>query len=266
MFRRRRREGQPVDDELVEDEATGAGNVEDDDGDDRGDDGDGADDEELEPAEPVPTTGPWDVDDAPTDEPARVDLGGLRIPVLGDIELRVDVSPEGQLASATLVHGSSAMQVNAFAAPRTAGIWAEIRQEIVESLQGGGGSAEETEGPFGTELRARIPGEVPGQGRVLQPARFMGVDGPRWFVRALLSGPAATDPVQAEVLEAVFRQVVVVRGKDAMAPRDQIPLRLPREAAEVAEAAAAEGEAAAGHTHGDDLTKPERGPEIAETR
>ena len=27
--------------------------------------------------------------------------------------------------------------------------------------------------------------------------RFMGVDGPRWFLRAVLSGPAATDTDEA---------------------------------------------------------------------
>jgi len=203
--------------------------------------------------------GPWDADDAPDDEAevTRVDLGGLRIPVRPDVELRVDMSPDGEVVAVTLVSGASAMQVNAFAAPRSAGIWAEVREEIAESLRAGGGSAEEAEGPFGTELRARVPGEVAGQGRVLQPARFLGVDGPRWFLRGLLSGPAATDPVQAAPLEELFRAVVVARGKDAMAPRDQLPLHLPRDVAQ------GPGEAGG---QGPDINRLERGPEIAETR
>ena len=36
------------------------------------------------------------------------------------------------------------------------------------------------------------------QGGGAAPARFLGVDGPRWFVRALLTGPAAQDLYGAE--------------------------------------------------------------------
>lgn len=255
MFRRRRREADDFDDEELVAPADS--------------DLEPADDEAeaeavAEPAAAGPTTGPYDADDVPTDDGIiRVDLGGLLVPVGPDVELRVDMAPEGPVVAATLVAGGSAMQVNAFAAPKTAGIWAEVRDEIAQSIRAGGGSAEEAEGPFGTELRARVPSEVPGQGRVLQPARFVGVDGPRWFLRGLFSGPAATDPVQATALEGLFRQIVVVRGKDAMAPRDQLPLQLPKEVAEQAAAEQAAAEQAAG---GPDISRLDRGPEIAETR
>src|SRR5438552_4057791 len=84
--------------------------------------------------EPSRSQGPWDVEDAPEDGMDRLDLGGMLVPVSEGMELRVDVSPEGQVIAATVVKGNSAMQVNAFAAPRTAGIWAEIADEILESL------------------------------------------------------------------------------------------------------------------------------------
>jgi hypothetical protein len=148
--------------------------------------------------------------------------------------------------------------VNAFAAPRRIGIWAEVRQEIAEALNGGGGKAEEAVGAYGPELRAQVPAEVPGQGVQLAPARFLGVDGPRWFLRALIAGPAATDAAAGQRLEAVLRDVVVVRGTEAMAVRDPLPLRLPADVSEAA-AAAAEEEAAG-------LEMPARGPEITETR
>jgi hypothetical protein len=38
--------------------------------------------------------------------------------------------------------------------------------------------------------------------------------------------------VQAKRLEEVFRATVVVRGGEAMAPRELLPLRLPRDAME----------------------------------
>jgi hypothetical protein len=218
--------------------------------------------------EPVArTTGPYDVADIPDDDAiARLDLGGLRVAVPPDTEVRVDVNQQGMVMSAVAVHKGSQIQLNAFAAPRREGIWDDVRAEIAESLRSEpGGTADETDGPLGKELRTRIPTGQPGQ---YAPARFVGADGPRWFVRGLITGPAATDPAQAATMEAVFRGTVVVRGNEAMAPRDAIPLHLPKEAAEAAQAAAqAGGEAGEGERFsGDDLNPFERGPEITETR
>jgi hypothetical protein len=225
---------------------------------------------EEAPPEPEPiavTTGPYDAGDLQDDDPTpRLDLGGLRVPAPEGVEIRVDVNPEGHVMSAVAVHGGSQLQVNAFAAPRREGIWSEVRAEIAQSLRNEpNGVADEAQGPFGTELRAKIPSGQPGQ---QVPARFVGVDGPRWFLRGLLTGPAATDPAQAGVLEGVFRGTVVVRGNEAMAPRDALPLKLPREAAEAAAHQAAQAKADAEGTPytGDDFNPFERGPEITETR
>jgi hypothetical protein len=199
--------------------------------------------------------GPWDAEDAPDDGVERVDLGSLQLPIPPGAELRVDVQDE-QVIAATLVDGHSSMQVHAFAAPRSSGIWDDVRSEIATSLRSSGGAAEEASGPFGPELHARVPGE----GGVTQPARFVGVDGPRWFVRGLVTGPAATDPNQARRLDEAFRGVVIVRGGDAMAPRDLLPLRLPKEAMP-RPVPGAEAEPAK-----PTLDMLERGPEITETR
>ena len=209
--------------------------------------------------------GPWDVEDVDEDDAQRLDLGALLVPVPDGCEVRVDIQDE-QAVAATVVDGRSALQIHAFAAPRSEGIWDEVRQEIADALRSGGGSAEETDGPFGRELRARIPSAeaVPSnqmQGQQLQPARFFGVDGPRWFLRGLMTGAASTDPNQARTLETVFSGVVVVRGGEAMAPRELLPLRLPREAlAHLAEQQGAEEPAKP------TLDMLERGPEITETR
>jgi hypothetical protein len=176
------------------------------------------------------TTGPWDEADAPDDGVERLDLGALRIPVVAGVEVRVDVDPDGQVVAATLSYGGSEAQVGAFAAPRTAGIWDEIRKEIKASISAQGGTAQERKGGFGTELSGRVP--VQGG---FQSVRFVGVDGPRWFLRALFSGNAATDPARAAQLEDALRNVVVVRGTLPMPVRDPLPLTLPKEVAEQAE-------------------------------
>jgi hypothetical protein len=198
--------------------------------------------------------GPWDVADAPERE--RLDLGALRLAVPPDVEVRLELSPEGQVMAVTVVHADSTAQLNVFAAPRSEGIWDEVRQEIAEALNGSGGRASEGQGAFGTELRAVVPQEVPGQGVVHAPARFVGIDGPRWFLRALLTGPAATEDAAARPLVDVIRDVVVVRGADPMPAREPLVLSLPPEAQQAAQPEGEEG--------GPGLTLPERGPEITE--
>ncbi len=222
---------------------------------------------------PAAPQGPWEVTDAPEREVPRLDLGALRVPVGPGIEVRVDVSPQGDVVAATLVRGDTALQISAFAAPRTEGIWGEIREEIATALREGGGQAQEVEGPFGTELRARVPTQVPEQGVVMAPARFLGVDGPRWFVRALITGAGAQDPARAAELEAAFRDVVVVRGPDPMVVRDPLLLRLPKDVADQAAQAAAQQNAGPqggarqdGGQPAAPLPPPERGPEITEIR
>lgn len=191
----------------------------------------------------------------------RLDLGCLRVPVLPGTEVRVEMNEAQQPIAATIVDGKNSLQVLVFAAPRNGGIWDEVRTEIAESVRTDGGQVDEVESDFGTELHARVRGEVtPGQ-VTEQQLRFVGFDGPRWFLRGVFSGPAATQPAQAEVLETVLTSIVVVRGIDPMAPRDPLQLRLPREATAAREAA--EG------TDGDGAKPvfelPQRGREITET-
>jgi hypothetical protein len=181
--------------------------------------------------EPEPTTGPYDERDAPTDDVARADLGALLIPVGSGLELQVEVNEQQEIISATLGSRAGTMQVGLFAAPRNEGIWDEVRAEIHESLtEQRGRPAEREGGAFGTELT----GVLPGQGGQKTPVRFIGVDGPRWFLRAMLVGPAA-DPGHAEVFEEAFRQIIVVRGNTPLPVREPVPLSLPKDALESAD-------------------------------
>ncbi len=210
------------------------------------------------PAEQAPAvSGPYDADSPPADDIARIDLGALRVPLVEGLEVRLDMDEQtGAPSQLVLADGESMLQLGVFAAPRSSGIWDEVRAEIVESLKGAGGACEELDGPLGTELAATIPTGEPG---MFAPARFIGVDRPRWFLRGLLSGPAAVDRDAAVRLEFALQGTVVVRGKDAMPIRDPLPLRLPPEAVEMAAQQAADGEAPT-------LDQLEPGPTITETR
>lgn len=220
----------------------------------------------LRPREEVDLSdGPYDSASAPTRD--EMDFGSLRLVPTEDIELRLDVDETSQtLTGMTAVFGeagTSAVQLQVFAAPKTTGVWYGIRREIAEAIVAGGGTAEEVDGPLGTELHVRMPSQGPDGRTTFSPARFVGVDGPRWFLRAVLSGDAATDDEAASRAMEFVRTVVVHRGSDPRAPRELLELTLPPELMAQAQASAQEHEQ---HTDAPTVGPLERGPEITETR
>jgi hypothetical protein len=179
-------------------------------------------------AEPTaPERGPFDASQVTAKGP-RVDLGAIWLPVLPGLELRMEIDKKTQKVTGVSAQlGGSGLQVQAFAAPKTAGIWDEVRTEIAASVTKQGGTVDDVPGPFGRELLARIPAKGPDGQAAVRPARFVGVDGPRWFLRGVLTGRAAVDEEAAKPLESVFANVVVVRDGNPRPPRDLLTLTLP---------------------------------------
>ncbi len=166
-------------------------------------------------------TGPWDIEDAPESD-SRIDLGALQI--LGAPGLSVQVQMDEKTKRpmvVTLTLEDATVQVQVFAAPRSGGLWEQVRGQLTGSISTAGGLVEEVAGPFGVELRAQVPGQ-----KGLTPARFVGVDGPRWFLRGLFLGSAAS-PAGHEGLLTIFSDLVVVRGTEAMPVGDAIAFSLP---------------------------------------
>lgn len=218
--------------------------------------------------------GPWDSAGAPDDAGLeRVDLGGIMVPIVDGMELRAEIAEE-RVVAATLVIGRTAIQIQPFAAPRTMGIWDDVRGEIAEGIGQSGGSVRQVDGRFGLELLAEVPVGLPDGTVGMQIARFLGVDGPRWFLRAVITGEGAIDDAARAPLEDLFADVVVVRGMDPMAPREAITLRLPDALAPVPDQLDHDhhdhhdhDHGTAEHSHGmDDFNPFERGPEITEIR
>ncbi|MEE6286552.1 DUF3710 domain-containing protein [Georgenia sp. MJ173] len=214
--------------------------------------------DEQPAAEPAPDRGPWDVTHVP-ELGTRIDLGALRVPARPGLKLRMEVEKKtGKVVATSISVAGSALQVQAFAAPRTQGLWDELRPEIAASVEKQGGTADEVDGPFGRELLARLPVTTPEGRSGHRPARFLGVDGPRWFLRGVISGRAAIDPDAAARLEELFADVVVVRGTEPRAPRDVLHLTLPTTSDAATEETAATDEP--------DFDPTRRGPEITEIR
>src|SRR5699024_7270327 len=175
------------------------------------------------------TGGPWDADEivVPADDPSYLDLGGLLVGGRENVEVRVASEPEAsQVSAVMLASEESLVEIVAFAASRSGGLWDDVRAEIAQQVHIQQGDAAETEGTFGAELQVQVPAQTPDGKPAVQPSRVVGIDGPRWLLRATFMGAEALQPAPDGVLEQALRDVVVVRGSDAMAPREQIMLRL----------------------------------------
>lgn len=172
--------------------------------------------------------GPLDETEASAARP-YVDLGGVKILPREGLQLRLEIEEGSQRVVAVgLDFEGSTLQVQPFAAPRSTGLWHEIREQIAAQIRMQGGSVSDVDGPFGPELRAVVP--VIGEDGITnetRAARFIGVDGPRWFLRGVIAGPAAENAAEASAIEELFRSVVVARGTAPMPPRDLIPLHMP---------------------------------------
>ncbi|MDO5646105.1 MAG: DUF3710 domain-containing protein [Dermabacter sp.] len=179
------------------------------------------------PDSPDTLAGPFDIADAP--EVHRADFGGLQIPPREGMEIALEVDQASRrISGLTVTYRDSALQVNAFAAPRSSSLWSEVRGSLREAIAQQGGTTETRDGSFGDELYARIPVQTQGSTkRSYRPLRFVGVDGPRWLLRVVVSGAALQHSDVREEVEEIIRSIVVVRGSAPMAPKEVIELHVP---------------------------------------
>jgi Protein of unknown function (DUF3710) len=174
--------------------------------------------------------GPWDFsDDGLPELPegwGRMDLSALVLTLPDGVEVRLDVDEASQTVGAVgVVLEPLMLQLMAYAAPKTMGIWEEIRAEIAANATSSGGTVHNAQGRFGQELLAQLPAD--GGGRV--EARFIGVDGPRWFLRGVVSGPGAHDDEVSALALDILSQVTVVRDDEARPSQEPLPVTVPRD-------------------------------------
>ncbi|MDT9594607.1 DUF3710 domain-containing protein [Nocardioides zeae] len=178
------------------------------------------------------TEGPFDVKDVDLEDGVeRIDLGSLLIAPGAGRDVRLQVDQKTQRVQAVLIAGSDgAIELRAFAAPRGGDLWEETRPRIAEDMKKRGASVAEAEGPMGTELRCEVTVKRPDGTPAQQPSRIVGLNGPRWFLRATLLGQPVADEAAAKEWEGVLRGVVVRRGDEAMAVGDPLPITVPEKA------------------------------------
>ncbi len=206
--------------------------------------------------------GPYDLSEA-SDVGTRVDLGAVQIPVFKGMTFRFEVEEgSGRVLGVVCGLGDSNVQVQAFAAPRSSGIWEGIRADLQEAITSGGGQAREADGLLGVELYARMPIRGESGGVQYRPVRFVGVDGPKWFLRAVVNGPAASEDTQFAAIVTFVRGIVVNRGDDPRPPREVLTLTPPQRrstgGSETSPGAAEQGDADSSATDpdGSDISDP----------
>ena len=178
------------------------------------------DDKAAEPAD-YRANGPWDSSEKDvSNEPAYLDFGSLLIRGRTGFNLQMPADDDqGTIGSVVLVTENSGLELRAFADARSGGLWDAVRADLLTEAKNLQAETETVDGPFGLELRIQVPVTLPDGQAGFQPSRILGIEGPRWMLRATFLGQEALEPDDDSVLMQALHEVVVRRGDEPKAPR-----------------------------------------------
>lgn len=192
--------------------------------------------EHLRDPEDVPAAderpdGPFDLSEVETRDFSKgyMDLGTIKVPMRKKVSYRLEQEQAKQKVFAvSAVHENSTLQIQAFAAPRSGGQWDDIRSEMYEQNKSAKGAKVTIEaGEFGDELLIRLPAKLPDGRKGERIARFLGIDGPRWMIRAMIMGKAAMNQDEATILYDILKHTVIDRGDQPLPARQMLELTPP---------------------------------------
>lgn len=167
--------------------------------------------------------GPWDRSEREPSE-RHVDLGALLVRARLGIDLRIPKDGDRPSHAVILLTADSGLELRVFAAPRSGGLWEEIRPELADNARERGGEVQEREGPYGPELLVRLPATTPEGEPGVQPSRILAVEGPRWMLRATFLGQAGLEPDDEGILAESLRDTIIDRGPEPRTSREPLPL------------------------------------------
>ncbi|MGJ9371600.1 DUF3710 domain-containing protein [Nesterenkonia sp. CF4.4] len=163
-----------------------------------------------------------------------LDFGALLIPTAKNQQVRLDIDQKTKrVVALTIMVDQASIQVQPFSAPKSGGTWNEVLEQIEESVIKQEGRVKRVDGRFGKELAARVPTVLKDGRKGWRVARFIGYEGPRWFLRGVVGGRGAIDATAARAVEDLFAKIVVVRGDDPLPPRELLRLQPPEGAKRV---------------------------------
>ena len=178
--------------------------------------------EKLAPANRA-QSGPFDSSEV--DLPANyLDFGSIRFVSNPEVSIRLEVEEAtNKVVALTFETLNSILQVTAFSAAKDEGVWQEVCNQLAGSIITAGGDAKTFQGQLGLGLDAMVLQPD----KSLRSIRFIGVDGPRWFLRGSITGAATSDLMISGQIEDLFRSLVVHRGTAPMPPKEALELILP---------------------------------------
>ncbi|HEX4248559.1 MAG TPA: DUF3710 domain-containing protein, partial [Pseudonocardia sp.] len=163
--------------------------------------------------------GPFDVDDPDGfDIEGGLDFGSLRVPMPARAQLQVEHGSGELLRAVHVLVPAGRVSLSALAAPRSSPLWRDLADEIAQSLAKDGARVWAEWGSWGREVLAGSKGAL---------SRFIGVDGPRWMLYGVATGPADDADELVETLREMIKKTVVTRGPDPLPVKTVLPLRLP---------------------------------------
>jgi hypothetical protein len=176
----------------------------------------------------VRAEGPWDSTEKDvSDDPVYLDFGSLLVRGRPELSLQLPADDDqGTIGSIVLVTEESGLELRAFADARSGGLWDDVRGELALEAERLGGTSQQVDGPFEAELHIQVPVTLPDGEDGFQPSRVLGIEGPRWMLRATFLGREALEPGDDGLLMEALREVVVVRGDEPRAPRDPLLLTI----------------------------------------
>ncbi|HEX4252851.1 MAG TPA: DUF3710 domain-containing protein [Pseudonocardia sp.] len=163
--------------------------------------------------------GPYDSHDSGAPEFAdAVDLGPLLVRLPADAQLLVENTAGTAARTAHLTVPAGKVDLSVLAAPRSSSLWPQVAEEVA-AVQGELGARVDTEpGEWGQELRAVSEHEL---------SWFIGVDGPRWMLYGVATGPVEADVELAATLRELLRGTVVRRGPEPLPMKTALTLAPP---------------------------------------
>lgn len=148
-----------------------------------------------------------------------LDLGSMRIPLPRNSQVQVEMGEKGPKMIHIVTEFGRITPV-AFAAPRSAGQWAESTEQITQGMIGDGLAADIEQGPWGAEIIGQ------GENGVI---RVIGVEGPRWMLRMTTTAPHEKSESLRDLAREITARTFVYRGEDPILAGNSLPVVLPQQ-------------------------------------
>ncbi len=170
------------------------------------------------------TPGPRDVSEVDTSV-GYLDFGCIRVPAIEGMQISaIGNVQDGKASGLRLVVGTSLLEIEVFAAPRSGGVWTEMRTALADLARNMKATVEPRNTRYGVEQFLGILVDLPDGGKGRTYVREIGHEGSRWVTRIKLLGQAAVDPKVGSQFEGLIDRLVIVRGPEPRARLELLPV------------------------------------------